>query len=415
MSGLKRDLGLADAVGVGLGAIIGAGIFVVAGRAAGIAGSGLLIALVIAGAAAACNGLSTAALAARYPTSGGVYEYGYELLNPWAGFAAGWLFLVSKASAGAVAASALGSSVAMAFPGIPPQAGAAAVVAAMAAANWIGIKKTGWLNLAIVAITIGSLLAFVIAAIPAADWSTIKLSEGVDWQSIAAASALVFFCYTGYARIATLAEEVKEPETTIPRAVVCTIVISVGLYVVVAACMLATLDQAVLRGSEAPLLMAAEALGTWPARAVFVGSLFALAGVLLSQVLGMSRVVLAMARRDDLPSGLAAVHEQTGIPRRAVAAVSGLVLVLALVFPLDVMTASAAFSILLYYTLANISALRLAPGQTKLPRWVSWLGLAFCLALAASIPWQSVLAGLGVLGVGAVIRLGRRQPGEAAG
>src|SRR5687767_15501944 len=98
-SGLRRDLGLIDAVGVGLGAIIGAGIFVVTGVAARVAGPAFVVGLLIAGIAAACNALSSAQLAAAYPRSGGTYEYGYQVLSPRFGFAAGWLFLVSKLAA----------------------------------------------------------------------------------------------------------------------------------------------------------------------------------------------------------------------------------------------------------------------------------------------------------------------------
>ena len=114
---LKRDLGLIDAVGVGLGAVIGAGIFVVTGVAAGQAGPAFLLGLLVAGFAATCNGLSSAQLAAVYPQAGGTYEYGYRLLNPWMGFAAGWMFLASKLAAGGVVALGFGTYLAALVPG----------------------------------------------------------------------------------------------------------------------------------------------------------------------------------------------------------------------------------------------------------------------------------------------------------
>src|SRR5687767_7104434 len=159
--GLRRDLGLLDAVGVGLGAIIGAGIFVVTGVAAGVAGPSFLVGLLLAGVAAACNALSSAQLAATYPQAGGTYEYGYRVLHPWLGFAAGWMFLASKLAAGGTVALGLGSYLAQLAPAVPPRVAAVAAALALSVANTFGVMKAGRLNTAIVAVTLLALVAFV--------------------------------------------------------------------------------------------------------------------------------------------------------------------------------------------------------------------------------------------------------------
>ncbi len=216
---LRRDLGLIDAVGVGLGAIIGAGLFVVTGVAAGVAGPAFLVGLLLAGAAATCNALSSAQLAATYPQAGGTYEYGYRLLHPWTGFAAGWMFLASKLAAGGTVALGFGHYLAELVPGVPPRSAAVAAAVLATAANLAAVRKAGRVNTAIVAITLGTLVAFIACGVPAFEPANLYPFAPAGWRSILEAAALLFFSYTGYARLATLGEEVAEPRRTIPRAI----------------------------------------------------------------------------------------------------------------------------------------------------------------------------------------------------
>ena len=403
---LRRDLNLTDAVGVGLGAIIGAGIFVVTGVAAGVAGPAFLMGLLIAGAAATCNALSSAELAATYPQSGGTYEYGYRLLHPVFGFSAGWMFLASKLAAGGTVALGFGGYFSQIFPAIPPRYAAVAAAVLLTAANLFGIKKAGRINTAIVSVTLLTLLYFVIAGVPAFDASNLIPFAPTGFFGIAESAALLFFAYTGYARIATLGEEVSEPKRTIPRAVIITIVVSVLLYSAVALVAVGSVGPAILANSPSPLQAAASSF-TAPGAVwvVGIGAATAMLGVLLSQIVGISRMMFAMARRRDLPSVLEHTSERFAVPDLGIM-LSGTVIVLLAVFgTLQFVVSAAAFTILIYYGIANICALKLDREHKLYPKWVAALGLAFCIAMAAALPLTTILTGVGLLLIGFVWRL----------
>lgn len=407
---LRRDLGLWDAVAVGLGAIVGAGIFVVIGVAAGLAGSAFLAGLMIAGGVAACNALSSAELAARYPTSGGTYEYGYELVHPWAGFAAGWMFLASKLAAGATVALGFGSYLNALAPAISPVGAGLGAVALLTAANVFGIRKVGKLNLAIVAVTVGSLIFFVATGAGSVSAANFQPFVPGGPGTIVQAAALMFFSYTGYARLATLAEEVREPERTIPRAIVISLGIAIVLYLAVGIVAVGSVGAEVLAGAKAPLDRATFAFSTpWAGVVVAVGAAAAMLGVLLSQILGISRMMLAMARRGDLPRPLESVQTPHQIPLRAVLLTGSILLAIAALGTLERIVAAAAFTILLYYAVANVAALKLPAGSKRYPRWVAWIGLLSCLALSASLEAGTVASGLGLLAVGFMFRAAIRR------
>jgi basic amino acid/polyamine antiporter, APA family len=205
---LRRDLHLLSAVAVGLGAIIGAGIFVVTGVAAGVAGPAFLVGLMVAGGVASFNALSSAQLAARYPQSGGTYEYGYRVLHPWLGFAAGWMFLASKLAAGGTVALGFSGYFSALFPAVAERPTAVAAVVLLTLVNYFGVKRTGHVNIFIVAVSILSLLYFVISGIPAVNIENFQPFAPSGTGGILQSAALLFFAYTGYARLATLGEEV---------------------------------------------------------------------------------------------------------------------------------------------------------------------------------------------------------------
>lgn len=402
---LRRDITLVDAVGIGLGAIIGAGIFVVTGVAAGVAGPAFLIGLIIAGIAATCNALSSAELAATYPQSGGTYEYGYRLLNPWFGFAAGWMFLASKLAAGGTVALGFGSYFSKLVPAVPAVYAAVAAAILLTAANLFGVKKAGKLNTAIVVVTIASLVAFVAAGIPSFDPANLSPFAPAGFFGIAESAALLFFAYTGYARIATLGEEVHEPKKTIPRAVAITIVVSVVLYLAVALVAVGSVGPAALAGSSSPLQEAAKSFSLagvfW---IVGIGAATAMFGVLLSQIVGISRMMFAMARRRDLPAFLEHVSEKHAVPSYGIILTGMVIIFLAIFGTLQFVVSAAAFTILIYYGIANICALKLAKENKLYPKWVAILGLIFCIAMAASLPFKVIATGIGVLFVGSILR-----------
>jgi APA family basic amino acid/polyamine antiporter len=404
-SALRRELGLLDAVAIGVGAIIGAGIFVVTGVAAGVAGPAFLIGLLIAGIAATCNALSSAELAAVYPQSGGTYEYGYRLIGPGAGFSAGWMFLASKLAAGGTVALGFGGYVAVFFPDLSPRVPAAAAIIILALFNYFGIRKAGRLNIAIVSVTLLSLLCFIVAGIPHFSAGNLQPFIPNGWNGVLESAALLFFAYTGYARIATLGEEVHDPKRTIPRAIIITITLSSLLYIGVALVAVGSVGSAGLAASASPLQRAARAFDM-PVIGIIVGigAATAMLGVLLSQMLGISRMMFAMARRGDLPRVLEHVHPEHAVPDYGILLCALIITLLALFGTLTIILGAATFTILLYYAIANICALRLPPGKRLFPSWIPALGLACCLGLATSMDLATIATGLGLLAVGFVAR-----------
>ncbi|MDX1579223.1 MAG: amino acid permease, partial [Gemmatimonadota bacterium] len=231
---MARDVSLLGAVGIGLGAIIGAGIYVVTGVAAGIAGPAFVVGLGLAGVVATANALSSAQLAARIPRSGGTYEYGYELLGPGWGFTAGWMFLSGKLTAAGTVAMGLAGYVSALVPSVDPRAVAVGAVLVFTLLNYFGIRRSNAANLAIVAATVAALVAFAAWGAPAFDTSNLTPFWPDEPRRVLEAAAILFFAFTGYARIATLGEEVRDPERTIPRAIAITIASAIVLYAAVA-------------------------------------------------------------------------------------------------------------------------------------------------------------------------------------
>jgi APA family basic amino acid/polyamine antiporter len=411
---LRRELGLVDAVGVGLGAIIGAGIFVVTGVAAGISGPALLAGLALAGAAATFNALSSAQLAATYPRSGGTYEYGYRVLGPGAGFAAGWMFLASKTAAAGTVALGLAGYLDVLLPGVAPRVLAVGAIVAFTLLNYFGVRRSSGANLVIVAVSVAALVLFAISGASSFRLQNLKPFAPAGWRGTLEAAAVLFFAYTGYARIATLAEEVREPARTIPRAIVLTIGGALALYFAVAVVAVGAVGADSLASSTAPLRVAALSFGGPSiAAAVSIGGVTAMLGVILSQLLGLSRMTFAMARGGDLPAALQRVHPRYGVPSRAVLVVGAVAAVVAATGTLRGVASAASFTILVYYGIANLAALRMPSGAKRFPDAVPLLGLTSCGLLAISLAPPVVITGTAVLVAGFalrwIVRRGRRE------
>jgi basic amino acid/polyamine antiporter, APA family len=403
---LRRELGLLDAVGVGFGAIIGAGIFVVTGVAAGIAGPALLPGLLLAGIAATCNALSSAQLAAEYPQSGGTYEYGYRVLSPWAGYVAGWMFLASKTAAAGAVALGLAAYVDPLLPGLNPRHVAVGAIVCFTLLNYFGVRRSSRANLVIVALSLSALLLFVAAGVTAFDAANLRPFAPAGWRGGMEAAAILFFAYTGYARVATIAEEVRDPRRTIPRATMITIAGAILLYSAVALVAVGAVGAPALAETAAPLRVAAEAF-PFPAVAtlVSVGGVTAMLGVILSQLLGLSRMIFAMARRRDLPGVLAHVHPVYGVPGRAVLIIGAVAAVVAATGTLRGVAAAASFTILVYYGIANVAALRMPREARLFSDLVPLAGVTACAVLALSLSGDVILAGMAVLAAGIGVRL----------
>jgi basic amino acid/polyamine antiporter, APA family len=407
--GLTRRLGTVDAVVIGLGSMIGAGVFSAFAPAAAAAGTGLLVGLGLAAVVAYCNATASAQLAAQYPTSGGTYVYGRERLGDWWGFLAGWGFVIGKTAS--CAAMAL-TFAAYAVPPAWQRPVAVAAVLTLAAVNYCGVTRTARLTRVIVAVVLLTLAVVVAAGLLGGEADPSRLTDGVGGgpgvYRVLHSAGLLFFAFAGYARIATMGEEVRDPQHTIPRAIVIALAIAVAVYAVVAVAVLLVLGPDRLATSRAPLADAVAAGGwAWAVPVVVVGGAATALGALLALIAGVGRTTLAMARHADLPRWLAAVHPRYRIPHRAEIAIAVLVSLLVLTVDLRGAIGFSSFGVLLYYLIANISAFTQPIEHRRFPRWLQILGAAGCLLLVATLPWQAIVAGLGVLTVGVGYRAAR--------
>ncbi|OBH48673.1 transporter [Mycobacterium mantenii] len=395
---LRRSLGVFDAVVIGLGSMIGAGIFAALGPAAHAAGSGLLLGLALAAVVAYCNATSSARLAGRYPASGGTYVYGRKRLGDFWGYLAGWGFVVGKTASCAAMALTIG------YYAWPAQAHAVAVAAvvALTAVNYAGVQKSAWLTRIIVAAVLAVLAAVIVAAFTSTAAGTDSLRPtGATIGGVVQAAGLLFFAFAGYARVATLGEEVRDPSRTIPRAIPLALTITLAVYALVAVAALSVLGPARLARSAAPLVDTARAAGTaWLVPAVQVGAVVAAVGSLLALILGVSRTTLAMARDRHLPHALAAVHPRFQVPHRAELLIGVCVAILAATTDLRGAIGFSSFAVLIYYAIANASAFTLGPDEGRPHRAIPVIGLLGCVMLAFAMPLPSVLSGAAVLGIG---------------
>ena len=398
---LKRVIGLPGAMMMGLGSIIGTGVFVSLGIGAGIAGPSVLLAIMLAAGVAMCNGLSSAQLAANHPVSGGTYEYGHRWLNPSLGFTAGWMFLCAKSASAATAALGFAGYIAHATgmgASLPLAVGVVVLVTVIALS---GIERSNRVNIVIVSIVILALMIFVGTGFSSAVKNKAAfqpLFDGGKLTDLLQATALMFVAFTGYGRIATLGEEVAEPRRTIPRAVIVTLLISMALYLSVAFVGIGVNGFENLDGS---LALASKSVSNAALPTVMlVGATVAMVSVLLNLVLGLSRVVLAMGRRGDLPKATARISESTNVPAVATVVVAVVIAGLVCVGDVKLTWSFSAFTVLVYYAITNLCAIRMKPGERLYPIWPAYLGLAACLTLAFFVDWEIWLTGLGLIIIG---------------
>lgn len=413
---LKREVGLWGAIMMGLGSIIGTGVFVSIGIAAEVAGPAVILAVIIAALVAICNGLSSAQLAANHAVSGGTYEYGYKYLNPWIGFSAGWMFLLAKSASAATAALGFAGYLLNAFhlsSDMLQVVIAFGVVVILTAVVLSGIRRSNVTNMTIVAVTLTSLIFFIVVGLPVAISSGMDhfvpffapvASDGVrtPLQGLLYASALMFVSYTGYGRIATLGEEVKEPRQTIPRAIIITMILTMVLYTFVAIVGIGSVGADVFgevaTEQAAPLEVAARSFGIpGGSQIMVIGAITAMLGVLLNLLLGLSRVLLAMGRRRDMPHGVAQLNESGTTPQVAVLVVGIAIAALTLIGNVKTTWSFSAFTVLIYYALTNLAALRLPAQERLYPRWIAWVGLMACLFLAFWVEQHIWVIGIGLL------------------
>jgi len=411
-SGLKPTLSLFDATAISVGAIIGAGIFVVTGIAAREADSALIVSMIVAAIIALFTALSFAELTAWQPKEGSIYEYTYQLISPFAGFLTGWMWILSNIFAGAAVSLGFANYLTALFPILPVNLIAAVLCIAFTTLNFFGIRQSALLNNFLVAAKLFILAFFIVFGLayvnPTNFTPFIPFKVGVLYGA-----CYIFFAYGGFARVAVVAEEVRDAKRNVPRAILLSLAISTIVYVLVGAVAVGLIRASDLANSNFPLT---EAIGTTGnASAIYMvsaGGLLATASVLLTAVLGVSRMAYAMARRKDIPQALSKLHPKYKTPYCSVWIVGALMTLLVLFIDLTKVVAISTFSLLFYYALANASALRLKVQKRLYPQIVPVLGAATCLALLVFILFASPEAwimGVGALVAGAVYYIAKKK------
>jgi APA family basic amino acid/polyamine antiporter len=403
MSGgeLQRRLGLGDAVVIGAGSMIGAGVFAAWSPAARAAGTGLLVGLLIAGVVAFCNATSSAQLAAIHPESGGTYVYGRRQLGEGWGHLAGWGFVVGKTASCAAMALTVGAYL---WPERERWVAVAAVVL-IAGVNIGGLSRTVAVTRVLLVVSLLALAAVVVAGWSSDTASIDRITPlGGDLHGIVQSAGFLFFAFAGYARIATLGEEVRDPEVTIPNAIPRALAAVLAIYAIVGVTALAVVDADLLAATDAPLRLVAEAGSDQLGGVVRIGAGIAALGVLLNLIPGVSRTSLAMARNRELPGWFAHVDERRSLPLRAELTVTAVVIVIVLAIDLRSAIAVSGVAVLTYYAITNAAALTLSTDERRWSRALAVTGLVGCLALVAALPWRAIAIGGGVLALGAVAR-----------
>ena len=429
---LQRVIGVFGAVGLGLGSILGTGVFVSLTLVTDIAGIWAPLAVTLAGLLAACNGLSSAQLAAAHPVSGGTYEYGHHYVHPLAGYTAGWMFLVAKSASAATAALGLASYFRAVLEIHHPLATpanlafvAVALVTALAAG---GMRRSSAVNTIIVATTFVALCLYVFSGAHALSDPSLTshlaaqafTSSPLDPSVLMHATALAFVAYAGYGRIATMGEEITEPRKNIPRAIIATLLVSMITYISVVTVSVALVGPVLFAGAgtrgHAPLEQVARYMGQPEiGQFIAIGAVTAMTGVLLNLLLGLSRVLLAMARRNEMPQALSVLTPSGESPKRAVWFVGAFIALLVSTGDITVTWSLSAFCVLIYYGTTNLAALKMPKEVQLYPRWVSMVGLVGCLSLALFIDRQTIILGVASILFAFVIRkifIARIKPRE---
>ncbi|WP_370585739.1 APC family permease [Tessaracoccus sp. MC1627] len=404
-SQLRRSLGLTDAIAIGVASMVGAGVFAVWAPAARAAGGALLLGLVLAAVVAWLNATSSAQLAAQYPSAGGTYLYGRERLGEWPGFLAGWSFVVGKTASVAAMAMTMAAYLAPDVWRVPVAIGA---VWLMVGVNLLGVTRTAKAALVLAGLALLSLsltLALGWAESSGPTGALVTLPSGASgWYGVLQSAGLLFFAFAGYARVATMGEEVRDPRRTIGRAIVTALLIVLVLYALVGVSLLLLVGDEALAASTAPLALL---VGGHPVAlaALQVGAVAAVGGALLGLLSGIGRTWLAMSREGDLPRFFDHTHPRTLVPHRIELTIGAALTAILLVADLRGAIGFSSFGVLLYYFVANAAAFTQAPAERRYARVWQVLGAVLCLILVMALPWQSIVGGLLVLGAGAAWRL----------
>jgi len=409
---LRPTLGLFDATAIGLGAIIGGGIFVVKGIVAGLAGPALVISIVIAGVISLFTALSFVELTAWLPKEGSIYEFANRLISPFAGFLGGWMWIVSNTFAGAAVSMGFSYYLTALIPAIDPRWVPVAICVAFTIINLVGVRQSALFNNALVTAKVLILFVFIIVGTfrlsPANFTPLIPSGAGVLYGAY-----FIFFAFSGFGRIAVLSEEVKDAKRIVPRSILLALALSGVIYILVGTVAVGLIGADGLASSNSPLVKAIQTVGNpFLVYLVSAGGMFATASVLLTSILGVSRMAFSMSRRGDLPQALNALHHKFDTPYISILIIGIITVLLAVFVDLTGIVGVSTFVSLFYYALANASALRLNVANRVYPKFVPAVGLATSIALGALVQPSAFAMGAVCLAVGAIYYLSIHHRGH---
>ena len=403
---LRQNLGLWSATAINIGAIIGGGIFVVTGIVAGLAGSALVISMIIAASIAFLTALSFTRLTLWQPIEGSGYEYVRQLISPSAGFLSGWMWIIANTFGGAAVSLGFAYIIAEAIPAVPVKIIAAAMCIAFSTLNFIGIRQSALLNNALVAIKIIILGFFVVLGVTHVTSSNLAPFEPFS-SGVLFGAYFIFFAFGGFARATIIAEEVKDPKRNVPRAVLLSLAISTLVYVLVGAVAVGLVGPSNLAASYSPLVFAVGATGSSAAvKIVSIGGMVATASVLLTSILGVSRMAFSMARRGDLPQALSRVNQKFGTPHVSIWVIGLVMTFLVLFFDLTGILVVSTFALLFWYILVNAAAFKLEQKNRERGKLLPILGMGTCFALLVGVIFVEPVAwtaGVTCLLIGAIL------------
>ncbi len=407
---LKRGLNLFDATALAIGAIIGAGVFVISGVAAGLAGPAVILSTIFAGIVASLTAFSYTKLSSRFPEEGGIYIFAKKAISHFSGFVTGWLWIFENLVAGATVSIGLAHYVIFLFPKVPLVPVAISAVLILTLVNLVGIKQSSIFNAILVLLKISALFLFIIIGFFYLNFSSYQPLMPNGIRGVLNGAALIFFAYIGFGRPATAAEEIKDPERTVPRSIILSLALSTVIYVLIGIVSVGLMPYQKLATSGSPIADAAE-YGIkihWVKLFVSFAAIVATTSVLLTTLIGVSRVSFAMARNGDLPKFFSKIHTKFGTPHMTIL-ISGIVMAILPLFGGLKQTASVTnFGSLFVYAMVNLSAIMLMKKEIKIRLknlfhvFISLFGLISCFTLILFLNFESWLIGIAWIMIGII-------------
>ncbi len=406
---LRRVLSLREAVALGIGGTIGGGIFVLVGAAVGLAGPGALLSFVLAFGVSLLIALPYAELACRYPLAGGGYAFARTLLGPHWGFLMGWGYWGAYIFISGYVTLGFGGYL-HALTNLPPVAGSLALIGASTVINLIGVRLSGLMQSLVIGVAILALLGFSVLGLPHIHVAQFTPFLPSGFGGVVLATLLAFLAFGGFDMVAAAGEEISSPERNLPRAILLTLFMVLGLYLLVTFVALGTLPWKELGASSAPLAAAAtQFLGSTGRQFTAIAALLTTAATGNAVLVVTSRIAFAMARDGLLPGLVARVHPSTRVPWGAVLLNGILLALVALTGSVMVVAAVGGFLYVMHFLFPLIALVILhrrggpSPAfRTPAPRIVLPLAFGGCLLLLVTSGWTGVLGSLGWLFVGLI-------------